>query len=1239
MTNTPIDPRIEMKINGVWTDITADVRLGDADSGGDIEIKRGIPNEGGSAEPTEFDFVLNNRLGKYSPKNPYSPNFGKLGRNTPVRIAISRRSDDFNRTEVDWWGFLPSRVDTELKTIAGDKWNLIGTRSRFDITPGAATISSTTGYTMAQFGTYGDVDILTKVKVSNLTSEFGIVMRGKDARLGIDGFENGIGTWLASGGTSSIASSTAQFHSGTKSLQLTVAGAPATASATPNVVPVINGRSHRLYAWMRPSAALTTILAITWYDASMAQISQATATNADGAGAWVTHSLTATAPDGAAFAAWSVGLTTSPANGSILWIDDVEFLDNTDLEFYTAYITPGTPDLLRLGIGTSEHGVSANWVSQTSNVVADTWYWMRAQMTGSRRRVRFWADGSTEPRTWGHSTVDNVKANAGVPVSLTGQVGLFAKDGSAVVTFASIEVNVWRAHTEVTELPPRWDLSRQDKWTPIASRGVLRRLGQGRKALDSAVTLHLNSYAALSKGWLPLEIVDDTTSTVGNRISGAQPGTSFGLEQGTIDQSGVAAGPGLGGCATLSTDNAYISMGAAPGGVAGPWTALMFFRILGPTATDAMIWQIKGTGTAKTIEVWYTVAATGAVSVKLYDGDGVLITSGGPATLYFDPDVPQGSWVVATLYQYQSGGNVVWAFNWHHPGSITFWSVNGSYAGLVGLFQHSKAVGSAPITAAGPMQVAHMFHYQGDLPFVTSAFARAAYGYIGEDAIVRFLRLTANAGVMANAPSRLTDGAAATPVGKPMGAQTPSKLLDLLDECAQVDDGYVVEERDSFALYMRPRVTLYDQKPVVLNIDSGHLSSPLEPTDDDQRTRNDVTLSRPGGGFYRAVQTTGPLNTNDPEVDPVNGVGTYAEAPEINYATDVALQPAANWRRSKGTLDIYRYPSMTADLTASAYQASLVKTGEVTALDCGDMASIFNTEVDYIPVEQLIQGYTEKIGQYTWQLQLTSNPGALWRVGILSTTTRLATRYITLDDVFTSGTSNRMWTLTTAPGTPWVLLADSPESYPFEIEVDGARLIVEAPGNVLNSNPYFDTGIAGWALHGTGSATLVYWERGVGKYHDGVGSIKCVAQGATTGGAVATVYATTVALADYEISGWVMTDVNIATVSLVVDWYTSGLVFVSTTFPTTIATTAGVWTFFRAVVTAPATGVRALVRVRAALAVTNVIWADSVRLMPVSSYSGVSQLISVTQTPTNGVNKALTVDAPIEVVDPWRLAF
>jgi hypothetical protein len=76
--------KVEMMIGATWTDITSDVLERD-----DIVIIRGKGDPESTFIPSTCRFSLNNRDGKYSPRNPNGPYYGKIGRNTPVRVTAS----------------------------------------------------------------------------------------------------------------------------------------------------------------------------------------------------------------------------------------------------------------------------------------------------------------------------------------------------------------------------------------------------------------------------------------------------------------------------------------------------------------------------------------------------------------------------------------------------------------------------------------------------------------------------------------------------------------------------------------------------------------------------------------------------------------------------------------------------------------------------------------------------------------------------------------------------------------------------------------------------------------------------------------------------------------------------------------------------------------------------------------------------------------------------------------------
>ncbi|MEU8055718.1 hypothetical protein [Microbispora bryophytorum] len=79
----PLDVTVELLIDGVWTDITTDVLVRDG-----ITITRGRRDEGVQTDPSRCSLSIKNTGGKYSPRNPNSIYYGKIGRNTQIRIKV-----------------------------------------------------------------------------------------------------------------------------------------------------------------------------------------------------------------------------------------------------------------------------------------------------------------------------------------------------------------------------------------------------------------------------------------------------------------------------------------------------------------------------------------------------------------------------------------------------------------------------------------------------------------------------------------------------------------------------------------------------------------------------------------------------------------------------------------------------------------------------------------------------------------------------------------------------------------------------------------------------------------------------------------------------------------------------------------------------------------------------------------------------------------------------------------------
>ena len=1250
MSTTPVNPVVEMLIDGAWVDITADCRQASADSGGGFEISRGVPNEGNFAEPTQFNFTLNNGVSKapstegqvavYSPTNLQGPYFGQLGRNQRVRVGLDRRRDDFSHNETDSWGYLPDHAHADGTTILpGEKWSIYGEDTVFNVSGGLGTIDSTSGLKMALVEkTYRDVDVLARISVSNRTTEYGIILRCSefvvDPPVGTD--LAGATGWGSSQGT--VATDSSVFRGeNTTSARLTVTGSPATATLANTVgtttmwnTPNGPNGSYFLRVWLRSSDARNVRCAISWYkeDGSTFISSSTGSDTAVAANTWTMVSLTASPPQDAKYVRVSGVLLGSPPAGTQLWLSDPELHDRQSARYYQASILPGGTDQFRL----MKMVDGLAWVTSTnlsSNIVEGTWYWVRAQVTGQRIRMKLWQDGTTEPAAWNARWFDDNIVDAG-SVGRTGRVGIMASGGSATVQVGEVQFDQWRAHAEIARLPVRFDLSRFDRWVPIQARGILRRLNQGRKALKSAVSLHLEEYIGDSYGWWPME--EDGGDSAVNNVPGSNPGRITGLEFAEPETTGQAALQGVSGLATLSTDAAIFNGTVLNHTVSnGRQTMLWFMRLPNLPASEVLLATLQSTGTARTWTV--SVTSSGALRVIAYDRSGVQLDNQSVSAWNGNPDLPTGCWLATTLYLLQDGANVDWALNHHRPGSDTFWTLTGTFAGTVGTYTGITFRSNSVLTAAGNLQITQVMHYDGDLPFVDYDFRKAAQAYVEEEAAARALRLGANANVPIT-----TTGSSSRSV--PMGPQLPSKLVELWEEVGEADGGFLMEERDDFGLTYVTRDSLWNRETFELDIDAGHLTTPLEGDFDDQQVRNDVTISRPGGSGRRVTKVSGPLNINPPEEDP-QGVGTYDEQKSVNVATDSLCGSHANYRVSRGTLEDPRYPAFHANLAASAYQADAALAAEAIGVDVGDAVVLVNTEADYAPRRQTVQSYVETVRDlYEYDIVWTAIPDQTRQVGVVNYTTRVGSESMYVAADFDAGTDTQLQ-VTSDNGQRFVSLEKGDFHFPMDIEAAGVQLRVTMTGVVLNTNPGFESGTTGWVAVGGIANAVDLWDPKEGTY-----ALRTHAAGAGTFG-MATASGNGVAVsvgAQYRVSGWVKTEVAATALEIAMDWYNGAAAFLSASVGESLTSTvADQWTFLSGVVTAPASAVTGRIRVSNTFAGATRMWLDSLRITAVSSDAGSTQILTVEQEPVNSnfgaSGKTIPAGSTIRIVDAARVGW
>ena len=92
----PGTPLVELLVNGAWTDITTYVRVADG-----IRIRRGRSDWSQAPGFATCDMVLDNRDGRFSPRNSSGAYYPYLTRNTQVRVSVYM---DDGSTTIRFWG-------------------------------------------------------------------------------------------------------------------------------------------------------------------------------------------------------------------------------------------------------------------------------------------------------------------------------------------------------------------------------------------------------------------------------------------------------------------------------------------------------------------------------------------------------------------------------------------------------------------------------------------------------------------------------------------------------------------------------------------------------------------------------------------------------------------------------------------------------------------------------------------------------------------------------------------------------------------------------------------------------------------------------------------------------------------------------------------------------------------------------------------------------------------------------
>jgi len=1018
----PLDVTTQLLLDGAWTTITDDVYQRDP-----ITIFRGRADEASNVDPSWCKLTLKNKNGPYSPRNPNSPYFGALGRNTELRILTPGSEDHYlalpgnavsyvttpDTSTLDTPGDLDIRLEIEpeswrpptLVTLARKadtdtqmSWFLFLTTAGNLVlawsSDGAGTGYLTRTSTVPIPATSGRLAVRAVLDVNNGAAGHDVKFYTAPTLDGVAtnllteaqaNFESGTGGWVGAGTPApTVSQDTIHQKYGTKSLKTLWNGSGTFPQSQLTLSGFTTSAPYAMGAWLYvPTGSPDTRIVAGSATSPLTAVKDELV--------WL--SLPFTAPGTTP----TIGVRSSGSpSGQACWTDGVTVVDgSTAVEYSKCWAQLGTTITTA---GTTSVFASTSTVLLGINLQAKVYVFeLRTTIAGTPV-----------------ASPDFGAAESGATTVVDAQGLVWTLVGNAVM----VNPNA-RFHGAVSAWPQRWSEDEADVWVPIQADGILRRLGQGASALKSTLYRGLTTAGNVVAYW-PFEDGD-----VATELASALPG-----------QSPMVINPTVGTAVQLATFDGFKASSPLPAGSGAIFSAdvadyplaiptkvqtRMLMYVPAAVPADGVALRVFTSGTAGRWDLKVNVG--GSMSLITYDTDGNQINDSGAfgfavngkllrVSLELERVGTAVNYTIVTLQVGQSTGSV-------GSGSIASQSLGKCTRVVVNSARFADVV-------YGHVSVHNEITSIFDLSSELNAWT-------GEQATNRVLRLCREEGLPVSLIGDASDSVT-------MGYQLPKTLLDLLRECADADLGILHEPRGYLGLAYRTRHSLYAQDATLALVYTRKDMSSIEPTEDDQTTRNDVTVARVGGSSARAELTTGPLST----LPPPDGVGRYDESVSVNTDLDSALPDQAGWRLHLGTVDEPRYPVLGISLSTDSFADDAALTAAAQALDLGDKITVSNPPAWLPPdqISQMSQGFLETLQRYLWEIAVNCSPASPWDVAIWDQASGPGeARYSSDGSSLAAGATSTATSLSVAtPSGPLWGHADGD----FDIYVAGERMTVTA---------------------------------------------------------------------------------------------------------------------------------------------------------------------------------------------------
>jgi hypothetical protein len=597
---------------------------------------------------------------------------------------------------------------------------------------------------------------------------------------------------------------------------------------------------------------------------------------------------------------------------------------------------------------------------------------------------------------------------------------------------SAINGRSYRFHGECSSLPQQWDNTGKDVRTPVAAAGLLRRMGQGQAPVDSSMKRGLLQQTGVLApvAYWPMEDGDGSTTLAST--TGGPPMAIVGTPDLAADSSWSSSAP-------LPTLGSAAFRGKVPGytSAVNPPSVIARFLLTVPSGSappnNAILARVHCTGHVRDLTVYYTTGGGLRLAGWAADGSSVFDTGA-----FAFGVLGEQLWVSMELQPVApSFTHVQYSLVTLQPGASTGLSTSGTY--LAGSTGNAIDVQIGPGQNLTGVTIGHV-SVQAQWESLFDLFHQLE-AWQGETAGNRFARLCGE------------NGFACRIYGPPdvsvaMGAQSPDTLQNLLQECEDADKGMIYEPRQALALGYRTQASILNQAPALtLDYPSHHIGDGTSaawgpPTDDDQYTCNDMTVTRAsaavtGSSFQLTLNDGSPMSISAPP----DGVGDYSNTASQNLADDDQLPDAASWLVHLGTVNEERYPVLPLNLARSALSSLFFP---IQNVNLGDYVQVTNPPTPTLapdPVKQLVTQATEQVGGFAWAIAWNCVPESPYETGIYDDATygRADTSGSTLHASASSGATSLTVDTTLSGDALWTTVA---ADFPFAIRIGGEVMTV-----------------------------------------------------------------------------------------------------------------------------------------------------------------------------------------------------